>query len=130
MTINEQATLTGFALSEDDISSALASSAVKNYTAGEPITVTNLNNLDFSTGSVPIPSSSAMSFSLSGTAKFVWTIDAKTLATQLAGKSKDNFAIILQGYPHISKANVSFFPLWRKSFPGVSAITIATSTTI
>ena len=127
VTINEQAVLTGFALSESDISSALAENVVKSY-AGEPIAVTNLGDLSFTTNTVPAAASSTMSFTLSGTAKFVWTIDAPTFAAQLAGKSKSDFTTILQGYPHVSKASVSFFPFWLSSFPGnASDIKIATS---
>ena len=130
VTINQQATLTGFALSENDINSALASNAVKGY-AGEPISVINLANLAFSTNSVPTATTSTMSFNLSGAAKFVWSIDTDTFATQLAGKSKSDFTTILQGYPHVSKASVSFFPFWLGSFPwDASLITIATSTSI
>ena len=129
LTINEQATLIGFALKEDDISSSLASGAVKNY-AGEPITVTNLNDLNFSAGTIPISASSTMAFNLSGTAKFVWVVDSETFSAQLANKSKGDFAIVLQGYPHVSKASVSFFPFWLGSFPKAQSITIATSTAI
>ena len=130
VTINEEASLTGFALSENDIASALAASAVKGY-AEEPITVANIGDIAFSTGAVPTATSSAMSFTLSGTAKFVWDIDPNVFAQQLAGKSKGDFTTILQGYPHITKADVSFFPFWLGSFPSdQNAITIATSTAI
>ena len=129
ITVNEQATLTGFAIKEEDLSSSLASSVVKKY-AGEPIAVTNLNNLDFSAGTIPLSASSTMSFNISGVAKFVWTIDSPTFATQLANKPKSDFAVVLQGYPHISKASVSFFPFWLGSFPKAKSITIVTSTAI
>ena len=120
ITINEQAVLTGFALKNDDLSSALAESVVKGY-AGEPITISNLSDLALSTASVPTSASSTMSFTLSGTAKFIWTIDAPTFASQLAGKPKSDFTTILQGYPHVSKASVSFFPFWLSGFPSNAA---------
>ncbi len=127
VTINEQAELTGFALSAGDLSLALASDVVKGY-AGEPITISNLGNLIFSTNAVPTATTSSMSFNLSGTAKFVWTVDAETFAAQLAGKPKSDFTTILQGYPHVSRASVSFFPFWLGSFPNdASEINIATS---
>ncbi len=130
VTINGQATLTGFALSENDIASALAMTVVKGY-ADEPITVANLGSIAFSTGAVPTATSAAMSFVLSGTAKFVWDIDPNVFASQLAGKPKGDFTTILQGYPHVTKADVSFFPFWLGSFPSdQNAITIATSTAI
>jgi len=129
ITVNEQATLTGFVLKEDDISLALASSVVKNY-ADEPISVTNLSDLNFSAGTIPLSASSTMAFNLSGTAKFVWTIDAKTFSSQLANKPKSDFAVVLQGYPHVSKASVSFFPFWLGSFPKAESIEVATSTAI
>jgi hypothetical protein len=130
VTINEQATLTGIALSESELGTALAAGAVKSY-AGEPINITNIDALAFSTTAVPVGSSTPMSFALSGTADFVWTIDAGTFASQLAGKPKGDFTTILQGYPHVTKAGVSFFPFWLGSFPtNPSDITIATTTAI
>jgi len=130
VTIAEQAKLTGFALRERDIDSALATASVKGY-AGEPITVTNLSNIAFSTASVPAATTSAMSFNLSGKANFVWSINSDTFAAQLSGKSKSDFTTILQGYPHINKADVSFFPFWLSGFPSdASQITIATTTSI
>ena len=128
--INEQATFTGFALNENDIETALATDSVKNY-AGEPITIANIGALALSANSVPLAASSTMSFSLAGTAKFVWSIDPDTFTAQLAGKPKGDFTTILQGYPHVDKASVSFFPFWASSFPkNPGNITIATSTSI
>ena len=129
VSINEQAKLTGFALSEDNLSSALAYSVIKNYD-GSPVSIINLSDLNFSTKAVPADGSSQMSFSLSGAAKFVWTLDENSLTTQLAGRPKGDFATVLQGYPHITKASVSFFPFWLSSFPSASAITVATTTNI
>lgn len=130
VTINQEASITGFALNVDDIDRTLAASALKGY-AGEPITIANLSDLTFVTDAVPSSASSSMLFTLAGPAKFVWTVDAGTFASQLAGKPKSDFTTILQGYPHINKADVSFFPFWLGSFPSdASLITIATTTSI
>ena len=130
VTINEQGVFTGFALNVSAIDTALAGDVVKSY-SGEPITVANLSALTFSTNALPTATSSALSFTLSGTAKFIWSIDAGTFSAQLAGKPKSDFTAILQGYPHVDKASVSFFPFWLGSFPSnPSAITIATTTSI
>lgn len=130
VTLNEEATLTGFALSENDIDTALAASAVKSY-AGEPITVANLGALTFSTSAVPTATSTPLSFTIAGTADFVYAIDADTFAAQLAGRPKGDFTGILQGYPHIDKASVSFFPFWSGHFPANAAdISIATTSSI
>ena len=80
--INEQATLTGVALNENSLSSTLASDVIPSY-KNEPITVTNLSDLSFAiSDTIPLASSTPISFTLSGTANFVWTIDTNTLATQ------------------------------------------------
>lgn len=128
--INEQATLTGFALNENDIDTALAGNALTKYD-GSPITISNVGSLALSASNVPATASSTMSFTLAGTAKFVWSIDAAAFSAQLAGKPKADFTTILQGYPHVDKASVSFFPFWAGSFPKNPAdIAIATSTAI
>ena len=127
ITLGVQASLIGFALSEADLGTNLADAVIKGY-GQEPITISNLGNLAFSTSAVPTATTSSMSFALSGTAKFVYSIDAGAFTAQLAGKPKSAFTTILQGYPHISKAGVSFFPFWLGSFPSASDITVATTT--
>lgn len=63
--------------------------------------------------------SSAIVFSLSGSATLVWDVDAAALAKDLAGTSKQQttFNNVTSSYPGIGEADALVRPLWRSTFP-------------
>ncbi|HUD04142.1 MAG TPA: hypothetical protein VMR73_01480, partial [Candidatus Paceibacterota bacterium] len=123
--IGETATLTAFTVNEAELDSALATSANLSGYNGEPISIKNEMGLTFSVATssfAEIPQT--LPFKVSGQAQFVWTTDTTAFAKALAGQSRSAFATILQQYPHITKADVSFFPLWLLHFPSANKIHI------
>lgn len=58
-----------------------------------------------------------LTFTLEGTARFVWAIDTADLAKNLAGKSKGAFKSIIEGYPGAGNAQAYMRPFWRANFP-------------
>jgi len=60
--------------------------------------------------------SDAVDFTLSGKAQFIWSIDVNALAQDIAGKNKNAFQVILEGYPGVEEAQASVRPFWRGTF--------------
>lgn len=63
--------------------------------------------------------SSAIVFSLAGSATLVWDVDTAALAKDLSGSSKQqtSFENITSAYPGIGEADALVRPLWRSTFP-------------
>ena len=80
------------------------------------------------TGTEPI------SFTLTGTAKLLWSVDSDALAKALAGKNQSAFQSIVDGFTSIQEARARIEPFWASSFPSnpasihVSVHEAATST--
>ncbi len=58
-----------------------------------------------------------ITFTLSGDADFVWSVDVDSLKDSLVGKKKKEFTSILGTFGAIDSAEVSLNPLWMSSFP-------------
>lgn len=61
--------------------------------------------------------SEGLVFTLAGTARLVWAVDTIQLTQDLAGKSKEAFRTIIEGYPGIENAQAFMRPFWRSNFP-------------
>ncbi len=89
--------------------------------ASSTVILKNRDILDFSWKLRPKIDSPEISFSVDGMAHFVWAVDGRKLAGELAGARRSDFEEILKNYGEIESANVSIYPFWRKTFPGDSA---------
>ncbi|MBU4480273.1 hypothetical protein KKG48_02425 [Patescibacteria group bacterium] len=56
-------------------------------------------------------------FSLSGSAQFVWTFDEEKMKADFAGQSKKNTDSILSNFIGITDAEVIISPFWKSTFP-------------
>ena len=57
------------------------------------------------------------SFTIKGKPQLVWQFDEGKLRGILAGTSKRELATILVGFPSITRAEATFRPFWKRSFP-------------
>ncbi len=58
-----------------------------------------------------------ISFNLSGQARFIWPVDEGKIKSDLSGKKKKEFKIILSSFPNVDQAEVVIKPFWKSSFP-------------
>ncbi len=58
-----------------------------------------------------------ISFTLSGQAQIVWTVDKAALAKALAGHDQGAFQTIIGGFPFVQEAKARIEPFWSSSFP-------------
>jgi len=67
------------------------------------------------------------SFSIQGQTTIVWQYSQANLGAALAGLSKRNYQDVFRDFPTIERAETTFSPKWRRSFPkDVEKITIET----
>lgn len=65
--------------------------------------------------------SSPINFTVSGTAKLVWTVDSVALSAALAGRDQTAFQTIISGFPSIQEARARIEPFWKSTFPATSS---------
>jgi nitrogen fixation protein len=115
--IQEEGTLTSVVFDRKQLSSTLAESKITEYN-GEPILVTNLEDLAFVVKEPFSPASAdSIFFSLTGGAEFEWLYDEASLKESLAGEPRSAIPSVLQKFPMIQKADISLRPLWARKFP-------------
>ena len=115
--VGEKATVRMPYLSRADFARSIASATSADAGEGE-ITIPDTSTFTLtlaSTSSTTI--TDAISFTLSGTAKFVWKVDPQSVATDLAGKDKSAFQTIVQSHPGVESAEAFLRPFWRSTFP-------------
>ncbi|MBI2099680.1 hypothetical protein HYT45_04750 [Candidatus Uhrbacteria bacterium] len=88
--------------------------------AGGRIVARNIEDLDFKiidkTNFDP-ENDTQFSFTLKGKPQFVWEFDAEELREELRTVPKSQLAAVLLGFPSITRAEVTFRPFWKRSFP-------------
>jgi hypothetical protein len=118
-----EATVTGVAIPETALASAIAASSANGAaeaTLGEGTTLTLTPTSLF-----PATNSDSFTFTLSGTAMLVAAIDPNQIATAVAGKSKSEAQTALASYPAVKRAVLILRPFWKSHFPeDPSAITV------
>lgn len=79
------------------------------------------------TSAFPATSSDTFSFSLAGNAVIVSQVNPSTIATAVAGKTREQARVALANYPEVKRAVLVLRPFWRSTFPeDPSAITVTT----
>jgi hypothetical protein len=66
---------------------------------------------------MPSPSATSFSFTLSGTASLVYTVDAARIAAAVAGETRSAAEVALTNYPEIKSAVITLRPFWKQTFP-------------
>ncbi len=106
------------------LASALATAYIKDY-KGDAVTVPLLSSLSFAPKDFKPSSADAVSFHLSGPAKFEWSYDEAALKAALKGQPRSSTPVVLRKFPMIEKADISLRPFWARAFPSsVDKITV------
>lgn len=120
MTFKIKGSATGYLFKKEALSKSLADDNAGSFTVrapkNEPITVNNIESLDFNLISADAQNKE-ITIRLKGNADFAWVTDtAKLLEEMMNYKGKD-FTSVFQNYPAIEKATVVQSPKWWKNFP-------------
>lgn len=112
-------TVRAILLSETDLSAALAEGALgsSGYDSAKHRGMVRITNPDALTltpkTELPLEGTKEFSFTLAGTANFVWDVDTAQLAKELAGTELSNFdAFVRENYPSIARAGATRSPVW------------------
>ena len=110
-------TLTAYILKQDTLVKAIAETAVSQY-GGEPVTIPDLESLTLVPNAALAPATdTAFTFTFSGTANIVWTVDPTAVQTLLASRKKNEFETLISGMVGVNRAQVTIKPFWKQSFP-------------
>ena len=114
-------TLYGFLFQESKLTQAIVKENVQNYD-GSDVYISNIRDLTFSLTDkeTSFKDVTNINFTLTGSAKVVWRVDADKLVSDLLGKRKGDFSQILSGYSNIASADSVLTPVWSMSFPDKS----------
>jgi len=115
--VKEQGTITAVVFPNASLAKSIAAAATGLGYQGEPVTLVTANSLTFTAGSIPSSNESPFSFTLSGTAPLVYTVDSARIAAAVSGKSRSAAQVALTNYPEVKRAIIVLRPFWRQTFP-------------
>lgn len=116
--VKEVGTVTAIVFPDTALASAIAASITSISYQGEPITLKSTDSLEFiAENGIPTSDTQSISFTLSGTAPLVYTIDPGRIAAAIAGKTRTEAEVALSNYPEIKRAVIILRPFWRQKFP-------------
>jgi hypothetical protein len=121
VTIKEQAVLQIPLFKKEDFAEFIAKETIVGY-EDEPVRIDNLENLSFSyvnatTSQSNIANETALTFKIAGVPKIVWTFDGERMKTELLGKEKTAFVVVLANYTGIERGEMKVRPFWKRTFP-------------
>lgn len=124
--IKEQGTITAVAFQNISLAKAIAESVGGLGYQGEPITLTPASTITLTAPQgIPGQSDTSFSFSLSGTASLIYTVDPTRISAAVSGKTRSAAEVALSSYPEIKRAIIILRPFWRQTFPqDPSSITV------
>jgi hypothetical protein len=124
--IKEQGTITAVVFQNLSLAKAIAQSATGLGYQGEPLTLTSPESLTLTAANgMPSPDATSFSFTLSGTASLIYTVDPTRIAAAVSGKTKAAAEVALSSYPEVKRALIILRPFWRSTFPqDPSSITV------
>jgi len=116
--LKEQGTITAVVFQNMSLAKAIALSAGRLGYQGEPITLTPASSLTLSaTEGFPNADAKSFTFTLSGTASLIYTVDPTRVSAAVSGKTKAAAQVALSSYPEIKSAFLVLRPFWRQTFP-------------
>lgn len=116
--VKVQGTITAVVFQNMSLAKAIAESVGGLGYQGEPITLTSATGLTLvATEGIPESSATSFSFSLSGTASLIYTVDPTRIAAAVSGKTRSAAEVALSSYPEIKRAIIILRPFWRQTFP-------------
>ncbi|MHB1769801.1 MAG: hypothetical protein ACYCPH_01835 [Minisyncoccota bacterium] len=128
--VKEQGTITAVVFPNAALAKSIAASITGLGYQGEPLTLASTSDLQLTAGSgIPATNASSFTFSLSGTASLVYTIDSARIAAAVSGKTRSAAEVALTNYPEIKRAVITLRPFWRQTFPqdpsSISVVVVA-----
>lgn len=119
-TVAMKATASVFFFDTGQLTKELADASLSARTEG-PLSLFNREELVFTfidpVDTVVLSDLSRIKFTIKGAPLFVGEIDAKRLASELAGKNKKDSAKIIAAQSNIKKSSAIFRPFWNTVFP-------------
>jgi hypothetical protein len=115
--VREQGTITAVVFPNAPLAKAIAKSVSGLNYQGEPLTLLSATNIHLSASTFPELNAPSFSFTLTGTASLVYTVDPTRIAITVAGKTRSAAEVALTNYPEIKRAILILRPFWRKTFP-------------
>ncbi len=128
--VKEQGTITAVVFQNGALAKAIASSVGSLGYQGEPVTLSSVSGLKLSApAGIPAVDAASFSFTLTGTASLVYTVDPTRIAAAVSGKTRSAAEVALTNYPEVKRAFIILRPFWRKTFPqDPSSITVTVAT--
>ncbi len=115
--VKEQGTITAVVFPNAALAKAVAQSISGLNYQGEPLLLTPASNLVLAAPSLPEANAASFTFTLSGTASLLYTVDPTRIAAAIAGKTRSAAEVALTNYPEVKRAVIILRPFWRQSFP-------------
>lgn len=118
--IREQGTATAVVFPSAALARAVVAAARERFPnyQNEPLSFAGAGTLALShDGALPSAEAESFSFTLSGSATLVYTIDPARIATAASGKTLDAARTALDNYPEVGSARMILRPFWRHAFP-------------
>jgi len=119
MAFKTKGSATGYLFKKDDLAKALTddnSGDFKKAPKNEPVTVDNIESLDFSLISADTQNKE-ITVRLKGGADFVWVVDTAKLLEEIVNYKGKDYTSVFQNYPAIAKAAIVQSPKWWPRFP-------------
>lgn len=116
--VKEQGTITAIVFQNVALAKAIASSIKDLNYNNETITLASASGLLVNIGEdIPDPSVQSLTFSISGTASLIYTIDKAHIAAAVAGETRSSAEVALSNYLEVKRAIIILRPFWRQTFP-------------
>ncbi len=130
--VKEQGTITAVIFPNAELATAIAASVTGIGYQGEPLTLSSADSLQLTAANgLPDVNASSFTFSLSGTASLIYSVDPTRIAAAIAGKTRSEAEVALTNYPEVKRAIILLRPFWRQSFPedpaSISVVTAASA---
>ena len=108
----------GVIFPEEMLARTIAYQSVGTY-SGQPLKFESLEGLMLAPaeGLIPTEGEESFSFTLTGTTNLVWKVDPAKVKAAVAGKSREQAEVALQGFPEVESALLVLKPFWVGSFP-------------
>ncbi len=116
--IKVQGTMTAIIFPNTALAKAVAGSVAGLNYKGEALMLTTTNDLTLTAESgLPDPGDETFTFTLSGTAPLVYSINSGRIAAAVAGKTRSSAEVALTNYPEVKRALIILRPFWKQTFP-------------
>lgn len=115
--VKEQGTVTAIVFPNAALAKAIATSVTGLGYQGEPLTLASTKDLILTAPSAFDPNATSFSFTLSGTASLIYSIDSARIAAAVAGETRSAAEVALTNYPEVKRAVIILRPFWKQTFP-------------